>query len=105
MTDTHTDSDVEPDTAFTPEDASLVQRVALAVISMLEGTGDGRHMINVAALLTASVAHSSGTPIKTTNAVHNITAKNIYAAMVEHTPAAPATTPTPAPAPEETPAT
>jgi hypothetical protein len=73
------------------------------VIAMLEGAGDGRHMINVAALLTASVAHSSGTPIKTTNAVHNITARKLYAAMVAHTPAAPATPITPAP--EETPAT
>jgi hypothetical protein len=93
MTDTDGDA---PE--FTEADARLVQRVALAVLAMIEPTGDGRHLINVAALLTASVAHSAREPIEETNEIHNVTAGKMYAAMlaVKSDPAAPATEETPA---------
>jgi len=108
MTDTDTPDvaapdaavDVEADTEFTLADAMLVQQTALSVIAMLEGTGDGRHMINVAAILTASVSHSSGTPIEITNKVHNITAIKLRESMDAYkppTPNAPATEETPTP--------
>jgi hypothetical protein len=93
MTDTDTpdvaapDAAVEPDPEFTLADAVLVQKTALAALAMVEGVGDGRHLINVAAILTASVSHSSGTPIETTNRVHNVTAIKLRAAMDAHMPA------------------
>jgi len=97
MTDTDTDADGDAP-EFTEADARLVQRVSIAVLAMLEAEGDGRHIMNVAALLTASVARSTGGPIEETNEIHNVTAGKMYAAMlaVKSDPAAPATEETPA---------
>jgi hypothetical protein len=95
MTDTDTDGHAPE---FTEADARLVQRVALAVFAMIETQGDGRHIMNVAALLTACVAHSASDPIEEINASHNVMACAMYTAML-------ADVSTPAPATEETPAT